>query len=469
MLRETHAFVQKRKAEEEARIAGALARLHIDWSVGAKLAGARLTANITTDKPGNKVPAGETIAITGQVTNNGTAPAYQVHARARNDNWTFEGTELVFGRIDPGQSKTFTAYVKTPKDLETRVDELEWEFTEAGGARVDSPVTNIAVVGMPRPQFAYTWQITDEGGNGDGLLQVGESMKLHVTAKNVGKGPALNTQAMLRNASGNGIVVNKGRFELQKLAVGDSRTMDFTFDVRKDFGAKEVMLELSVFDVDLREGVNEKLKVPVRAPAAGPVEQKSTVKVSKRDIEVHSGAGEDSPVVGTAKRGSVLTATGKLGGWIRVEAEPGRPGFVPAASVSSAGGTPTAGAFTPVWQVTPPTIALSVASHETHNDRYQLKGSVSDDSHIEDLYVLVSNRDKKIEAKKVFYVSNRAGKSNKLDIDASIPVWPGNNLITVVARESNEVRAVQNLYVLRQAAGVRTSSADPRPAPPRTP
>ncbi len=466
LLKETRAFLSRRKMEEEARIAAKLAKLGVDWTAGPKIPGARLVANITTDKAGNKVVAGDVIAIQGTVVNQGTQTAYQVHARARNDDWAFEGTELVFGRIDPGQSKSFTAFVKTGKDAETRIDQLEWEFTEANGTHVDAPVTNVAIQGLPRPQFAYTYQLLDGSGNGDGLLQIGESARLHVTVKNVGKGPGLATTALLRNASGNGLVVNKGRFEVKEIGVGETKTMDFTFDVKKDFAAKEAVLELQLYDTELREGLTEKLKLDIAAPAAGPLAQKGVVK-TKKDLEVRAGASDTAAVVGTIKRGAVVALTGKEGSWARVEVEPGRQGFVPHAGVAATSGAATAGAFLPTWQVTPPTIALNVTAHETLGEKFSIQGTVADDNHLEDLYILVSNRDSKIEGKKVYYLSNRARKNgNKLEFNASVPVWPGNNLITVVARESNEVRSVQNLFVLRNTSMARTSQAAPKTTDP---
>src|SRR5262249_23887996 len=159
LMQQRHDWLAQRKGAEEQKIAGALAKLNIDWSTGPRVTGARLVAHITTDKPQNKVTAGDAIAVTGTVTNSGTAPAYQVHARAKNDDWTFEGAELVFGKIDPGQTKPFTAYIKTAKDAETRIDQVEWEFTEQNGTKVDAPVTNVAIEGLPRPQFAYAYQL----------------------------------------------------------------------------------------------------------------------------------------------------------------------------------------------------------------------------------------------------------------------------------------------------------------------
>ena len=37
----------------------------------------------------------------------------------------------MFGRIDPGQSRTWTAYVKVPADALDRIDLLRFDFTEA--------------------------------------------------------------------------------------------------------------------------------------------------------------------------------------------------------------------------------------------------------------------------------------------------------------------------------------------------
>jgi carboxyl-terminal processing protease len=465
LLRETRGLVQKRKAEEEARVAAALGKLGIDWSQAQAQAqgkpGAKLTAVVTTDRPGNKVLAGDTIAITGSVTNSGAAPAYQVHGVAGND-WAFEGTELVFGKIDPGQTRTFTAYVKVPKATDSRVDELSWSFLTADGSHVDVAPTKITMEGLPRPQFAYAYQLIDDGpkDNGDGLVQLGESLRLRVQVKNSGKGAGLNSTATLRSASGDMVVVNKGRFELQKFPSGDTRTFDFTFDLKKEFADKEVVLELSVYDQDLPEGVNEKLHFPVHPAVAGPTEAHGTVRLN-RNVDVHEGASEESAVIGTAKKGANLTETGKAAAWVRVWVENGRPAFVPASAVTASSGPPTAGAFTSVWQVTPPALALQVSSLETTGDHWHLQGTATDDTHVEDVYVLVSNREAKIDNKKVFYLSNRGKRSDKkLDFSSNVPVWPGNNRIIVVARENNEVKAIQSVYILRNDKRVPTASVN---------
>ena len=143
----------------------------------------------------------------------------------------------------------------------------------------------------------------------------------------------------------------------------------------------------------------------------------------------------------------------------RVELETGRAGFLPSSAVTQRQGQPAR--RTPsrtVWQVTPPTIAVSSPSLEAVGDRWKIVGSAKDDKHVEDVFVLVSNRDAKIESRKVLYRSNRGGKLDKqLDFAGDIPVWPGNNMVTVVARENNEVKSMQTMFVFR--ASGRTEQA----------
>jgi carboxyl-terminal processing protease len=453
MLARGKGYFQRRHQDEEGRIGGALSKLGVDWSTGPKMGVPKLAATFTTDQPDNKVKAGETIAITGTVRNEGTGPAYRVHAVMKTDDYAFDDTEFVFGKIEPGQSATFTTHVRVPVHAITRIDHIRFEFTEAHKARVTAPPLRVAIDGLPRPLFAYAYQLVDDAGNGDGLVQKGESLRLHVTVRNQGSGKAHKTTALLRNAStdGDNVVVNRGRFEIGEIAPGESKTLDFAFQVKKPFRTDEVVLELHVYDTQLNESVTEKLKFPVRAPAAGPQAATGQVRVTRREgASIHEGAAADSTVVATASRGAVFRVTGREGDWTRVELDKGRPGFIPTAALQPTTASPSARAFTPVWQVTPPAISVQVAKIETEAERWSLKGVAQDDNRIEDVYVLVSNRDAKIDRRKVLYRSNRGGRSaNRLEFSGEIPLWPGNNMITVVARENNDVQSTHTLFVHR--------------------
>ena len=159
----------------------------------------------------------------------------------KGDDPFFDGREFVFGRIKPGETRTFTVPVKLPKDALTRVDPLKLEVTEEHGAKTHARhqrAARQASTGRQRPVSRYAYQLIDDvKGNGDGLMQRGESVRLHVTVKNSGTGKANETLAQLRNLSDEGVFINKGRFNVDNLAPGESKTIDFTFDVRPEYQA----------------------------------------------------------------------------------------------------------------------------------------------------------------------------------------------------------------------------------------
>ena len=69
--------------------------------------------------------------------------------------------------------------------------------------------------------FAYAWQLIDDG-NGDGLVQRGERYRLAVQIKNTGAGPTQEATVLLRNATGDGVVLDKSRAELKEPLAPDS-------------------------------------------------------------------------------------------------------------------------------------------------------------------------------------------------------------------------------------------------------
>jgi carboxyl-terminal processing protease len=178
-----------------------------------------------------------------------------------------------------------------------------------------------------------------------------------------------------------------------------------------------------------------------------PSPQKGGVTV-KSAVAIHAGAADDTSIVGTAPRGASYPVIASYGPWVKVKLGASRVGFLPSTAVS--GGGAGTGAFTPLWNSTPPLISLSAKNLETNGDTYKLSGSVTDESHVEDVYIFVANSGAKIDNRKVFYRSNRGGKNGKLlDFATDLPLWPGSNMVTVVARANSEVRSMKTLYIYR--------------------
>ena len=134
LVKAAKAMIAKKRAEEDKKLADALAKLSVDWSAptGSEPA-AKLTANVTMTPSGPVVP-GSTVTLTGTVKNEGAGPAYRVHARAHADDQSFDDAELVFGKIPAGETRTFVTRVEIPKDAIARLDRISFYLKEARGA-----------------------------------------------------------------------------------------------------------------------------------------------------------------------------------------------------------------------------------------------------------------------------------------------------------------------------------------------
>ncbi len=451
--------IARLRAEEEKKLTAALAQIGVDWSApdATATSPANLDVSIATS-PTGAVKAGSEVSITATVKNNGTGPAFRVLSRLASDDSVFQDVELPIGKVAPGETKTFTAKVKVPADALDRVNRLGVEVLEARNAPNHVATAEVKVEALPRPVFAYSWQLVDEG-NGDGLIQRGEKYKLQVAVKNTGQGPTKEATVYLRNATGDGVILDKSRAEFKDpIAPGQTKEIEFPLATDATIKADEMVLELVAYDAQLDVQASDKLKFRVQASVNGsPAKGEVT---TKQAIAIRSGAAQDASIVGGAAKGASYVALGEYGPFVKVKLNQGgsKVGFIPKAALTF-GGSGTS-AYTPYWNSTPPTIALTTKSLETNADQYRLQGSVSDETHVEDVYIFVANQGAKIDNRKVFYRSNRGGKDPKMiDFTADLPLWPGSNMVTVVARENSEVRSVKTLYLYRDPP--RTAQSTP--------
>src|SRR6185369_15346457 len=210
-------FIAQVSREEWNKVSNEMQKLGVDWSdttatdtgPGPK----DFEVKVETDRPDGDVRAGEPMALKVTVKNNGKAPAFRVRATTKSDNWVLDNKELIFGKINPGQSRTATAPLggcevegrkpgtsapvatnaprvcKIPKETVTRSDGIKVKFDATGGHAPADAEMRTTIRGLDRPVFSYAYQIADNrGGNGDGRVQRGEAVTMYLTVKNVGRG-----------------------------------------------------------------------------------------------------------------------------------------------------------------------------------------------------------------------------------------------------------------------------------------
>lgn len=463
------AFFGQQQAEEDRRIQKALRQVGVDWSddAGKRVALAanaaspqqlpaaalpKLAVTVTTE-PKGRLRACQQMKLKVSVKNVGDVVASRVAGVTDSTNRIFKNHELAFGRLAPGSSRSWTVPIRL-RDVPTRVDSLTVKLFDEQGNEYPSHSVRLSVEGVERPVFAYGYQLTDDlQGNGDGRVQIGEQLRLNVRVRNSGSGAAFRTVTTVKNLSGVGVFIRKGRFVLGRLNPGQVKTASFTFEVQPSFEEKDFTLELAVYDDGLQEAVSEKLKLSVSPSTSGPEPMSGEAKVTSKWATLRTWAGPEAPAVGHAQRGAVFKVVGKSGGWYKVTSAT-QSAFAAQKDVTLGHFSGKEGAFHPIWQVTPPKIALEVPSYATDKPNITIKGEVSDETRVADVYIFVRNAEAEIEGQKVYYRSNRRSADPKtLRFSAQVPLWKGANYLSVFARENNQVQANQMVVIYRHENG----------------
>ncbi len=371
-----------------------------------------------------------------------------MHALLKSENPYFDENEMVFGKIGPGESKSYDLVVKLPKNTLTRTDVIRANLFAQGTLKANVPELTFNIEGKARPLFAYAYQTVDDvKGNQDGRVQIGEKVRLLVKVKNIGAGASIKTEAILRNQPGQeGILISAGRFEAKDLAAGASKNFSFIYEVGPDFRGEEYQLELMVGDSVLSESVTDKIKIKVATsldPDRGRHRRGDDEPARRGAARV---TGRRRPGGGPGARGGGLQGD-RQGRRLLAGGDRARAAGLRGDRRRQAGGHPQ-DCLPAELEVTPPSLTVNAAT-VVNGPAVTVKGVVTDDMQVKDLFIRVYNRDSKMPAKKVFYLPNR-GEKTRLPFQTDVPLWPGSNIIQVFARETNEIQTVATLIVLQK-------------------
>ncbi len=471
ILAQLPAFAAQATKLEDARIAKSLATKSIDWSEGqAPAAGTKpeLRMTITTDKPSNQIRGGEVGTMTLTITNIGTAPAYRVRAESTSDYGYFDERELLFGKLEPGETRTAELKLSVAAHELSRTDRIDFQVRSERDAALSPDSTtsiDVAAIGIARPKFAFGYQVVDDPslkgvtGNGDGLLQVGERVRLRVWVENVGPGLAQDARVQLRNGSGEAVFLHSGRGKIGELAIGGAGEVELEFEVKKL--TQDVELQVTVSDNKIGEYVTEEITLPIRKPLEFSTSKQGAQARSALDI--YASPDTAAPRIGLALAGTKLASLGSADGWHKIDLGNGHVGFAQTDALELGGTAPRKpGKIEPLYAVSPPQIRLEGIAGQTSSERMILRGTATDAEQVRDLYVTVYNpsRDLFGSAEKVFYTASKDPTTGRLEFEAEVPLEPGNNIIEVYARENEQVTGVERMWVLRTSGLAEARQAE---------
>ncbi|MCL2447760.1 MAG: S41 family peptidase [Polyangiaceae bacterium] len=475
-VRQARSFINDTRRAEVDKVADELKGLGIDWSdapadvsqAGSPTPPPGVDVKVETDRPNNEVTAGETMNLKLTVQNHGPQTLYRLLAVTKSEDPLFDGKQLAIGKLEPGKSRTVVApagwcdykghkvgstavlpkdaprVCPIPKDALMRADGVKFHFEEARNRAPADAELRATVKSLERPVFAYSYQVIDSRhGNGDGRAQKGEGMTMYLTVKNIGKGRSFETMANLRNLSGEGLLLHDGRFDMSNMQPGDTRHVAFTFDVEPALADPEAKVELSIHDDDLREGVVEKVRIPIGDPIA-VTPQSGAVRAKAQGAELATSPDGSGRVFARLAPGTTAAVLGNSHGYLKLGLGGGRFAFARASDVDQVGGgAPAAPAIEDAMAHAPPALEIPQPQLATRDLRTMVHGTANDDARLLDAYIFVG-------ARKVFYRSNRNGADPKnLAFDADLPLRPGVNVVTVVARENPDTQTRRTFIVRR--------------------
>ena len=278
----------------------------------------------------NKVPirSGNEAILRVTVENTGKGTLYRLTALTMSTNRKFNNHELKFGKIEPGESRTVPISFKLDKLMRTQEIPIRIQFGEYNAHVPENIEAKLKVVEIPRPKFDYAYRIIDGGtstsvGNGDGILQRGESADILVTIRNSGEGNAAGVSAKLHLLDRVGVdMYGDTSLNLHNLAPGDSNTVTFNVGVKRGVSISKLRLNLSVEENNFgsETKIIKTFNLPIGQTAPSKIKVVDMVgTVTSNSAQVYNGAASNTPISAEIPQDSHVKVSGQLGEWYRVE------------------------------------------------------------------------------------------------------------------------------------------------------
>jgi carboxyl-terminal processing protease len=432
---------------EFATIRKELKRYGVDWSEGPTVKKASLDVKVEMS-PDGSLEAGNKLEISVTATNRGTKPIHQLKAISDSESDILDDREFLFGKLAPGESKTWKADITVPKDAPSRRDVVKFDFSDANTTFTSEQKTaEVTILGADRPQFAFSYSIDDTSG--DGILSGGETAKLDVVVKNIGNAASDETLVFLKSLTRESVYLKRGRSTLESIPAGEEMAVEFEFDVKDPpKEGDKVKLEVDIYDSTFRQYTRKTFEVPFSKEKKVAKDAAGLVEVKNPKTALYASAVNLGDRAGLADKGTRLKRIATVDDFTVIDLR-GRRAFVPTKFVTDVtDGEPNLAGLSRTVMFQPPSINVSPSKMLTTQGNILLDGSATDDSSVKDYYIFVYNRDEsKLKTRKLEYVKV---DGDTIKISTKVPLFPGMNRIAVVARDDDGMSTSESAYVYRK-------------------
>lgn len=450
----------------------------------------------------SEVNVGSLLPIKIEVKNRGKGPTFRLKAIIKSDAPFLNNFEVPFGTVDAKQTVSVTPKIYIP--LGTKPGTIKFTITwkeqndffpakskvkfilqsdpawvsylvESGIIDFKSLIQAQDTVEVKRarnmlmPVLGHAFQVMDDDsgdsvGNGDGVIQKGETVDLLVTIKNVGKITARNLRGSLKGKFPKGVVALGRSFRIAILAAGESTTKRLTIAVKRTVRASKIPLILHVESIEMGKTLLRDtivLAVDQRVPQE-ILNTKTRVRATSPVVTIFS-ATDRKTEIARIKAGVILEVSGEISNLWRVKYTPTRYGWIEKSKTrevrrgdnSGTGAKFASGTqIIQIFQKQPPTIALDDEIRNTTLKNWTLSGFVFDDKAVVDVKVTING----VEATRGIAVKGKAGALRKGRTKGSktyrlrrrIALAFGENRIRIVATDDDGKEAVKAFTITRK-------------------
>lgn len=454
-LREAEGEIAAILARQDQRIVMALQERGIDWTPGPVQPGSPVELVWRLER-GKVLQAGSETRVRLGARNRSPETLYRVHVTTISDHPALDGLEFVFGRMDPGQTIWRERKVRVSSDAWDRLDRVDFAVYQGDVEGLRPPPVMVATKGAPRPRFAYMMSVQDVHGDGDGIMDPGETVDIVVEVRNVGEGAARDVLMTLRNRSGEGIYIRQGRKAIKEgIPPGQSVEARFTVEVRSKVNLEEARVEMGILDTKIREYLAEERTFPIlKGPQVTFVAVPQPLRARAEQTEILDSAIETGEVLYRVQSGFLLRGLGRLGDYYRIELDNGDFAFVRARDVEPLNEvvrySPLPGV--PLTMVAMPEVILDPqnSTSELKGDRITLSGKVrfegGEGGANARRKILVFRGSNKV----YFWARDGGGDGLVVPFETVVPLESGRNDLAIYAIEGKDRATARRLTVYRE-------------------
>jgi len=207
---------------------------------------------VVKDTDGNNIlDAGEDIVFTLVVKNKGKGPAMGLKADLQAPSFLKGLKSSRIGNIMPGESKEKVFRSRVPYTVKTGEYTVRVAVMEESGRYGAPPLELTLPVKAPvPPKFFVKARVDDDmagysQGNGNGVIEKGETIEVHLTVRNRGKGMAKGVKAKLKTKEP-GIFLQTPDVLLGNIPPGQAIEGTLVFSVPWSFKGKNIPVEIVI-------------------------------------------------------------------------------------------------------------------------------------------------------------------------------------------------------------------------------